>query len=820
VRQLREITGPPFTVSAASGEKIDVRPRGESPILLFGLMFFAAVAAGYAALRLVHPASYVLVGVMAVGGASAAFLAFAIPVQTMLFVRKLLIRAGLNAKRRRFRHVLHTAHAELQDAVGDSPEPTVVGDLAIVDYLRGATDWAQERLDGAAASSDPGLANNLGVIAAESGDYDNAAELFVRSARDGSCPEASINLALAVPLVNSPGPVEELASSRPEELPLMAVNSIGVYYLRQGMAQQATEWLSRAARLQPRHAHSWANLGLVAYRHGRLHEAAGHLIKAARIAPSDARIVNNLAVMLAAAGKRAWSRRQLQRASALEPGNIGIRINSLALSALSGHTEHAMRGLTALSTTPHHRGDACYNLAVMQLWAGDIEAAAQNAAEAVEEGGKSADVFTNLAFCLWYLGRHSDALVRFRAATQAFDATAGATSNLARALLLEGETEEALRALEAGREKWRGDAALALDMATSLLAKALLHYRRDMTPSERGTFFTELHRSHAGLENATRKPGAPPEAYLNIGLYLYVREEFVPAAEQFELAAQALPGEAALRHLAGTAYGRAADACRHMLEDGRRSLTSEGLQLARKAVPHLVAASEDRDSGPNTFYNAGRVLYALEDCERALAMFRKGLRLEDSEEMNALAALAAAKQAREWQDAIKTQSLMPETKRDVLRKNARLFMDSAVQYFRQALRHNELNATLHGNMGLAYMLRNRDRDVESALRHWQRMRAIAGGISDRRYTQFAEIQSAEHASRVQFDDSEVACRDIDVVACMATPPPEAAGLRYVLEPVSDDREWRLVAHNGRLGEALRLRDRIWEAERTLARLGA
>jgi tetratricopeptide (TPR) repeat protein len=388
-------------------------------------------------------------------------------------------------------------------------------------------------------------------------------------------------------------------------------------------------------------------------------------------------------------------------------------------------------------------------------------------------------------------------------------------------MLTDETVDRALAVLEKARETWRGDAELALDVATALLNGAVSRYRRNMTAVERRDFFVELHRSYAGLEAGTKRRGdLSAEAHINMALYFYLREDFLQAADHLELAIAASPESLELHHFAGTALGAAADRLRHTLEDGTRTLTQQGLQLIRRAVPHLEKACEPRDSSPDSFYNLGRCLYALGEYEKALEVFRKALRIEDSEEMNMLAALAAAKQARAWQGLAKTQSLMAEGKKQVLTKRAAQFMDAAIQYFRQALLRNETSPALHGNIGLAYMLRNQEHDVESALRHWQRMRAIAGAEMSKRYSEFTQIQSVEHASRVQFDDAEVACREVKVENWIATLPPQPASLHYVLEPVSEQHEWRLAATDERLKIALRLRDTIASGAAALARLEA
>ncbi len=825
MRQLRPSASVPLGLSTAATEKVDL-PSDHSPIVLFGLMFFGAFIAGFVATRLTQPINYVLVAVMAIGGVSASFLAFVIPAQTILFSRKSLIRLGLSMKRARLRARLDIAHARLvEDAgeAGEAGEASALSDLAVVEHLRGAQEAAQRQLAEALelAPEDPTLLNNLGAVLAATRQYDRGAQMFARALGDAAPPEVRENLALIAPLVRDPEPLKRLQFHDPDSEQALAMNNMGVWYMKQGQADVAREWFGRALRMDPKHGHSWANLGLLAYQRDRQREAAGHLIKAARLTPGDARIANDLAVVFAAIGKPRWSRQQLAAATALEPANVGIKINALSVHALEGHVELAIRGLRSLVGAPYHGADACYNLAVLQLVRQDYEAAAEFSAKGIEDGDHSSDAFTNLAVAFWELEQRAQALSHFQSAYQANDAGPRAASNLGRALMLEDRVEEALTVLDEGRQRWRSDSHLALDMASALLLSSAKRHRPNLSLVERRQFFADLHRSCAGLEAAALRSAEPsPEAHLNLGLYLYLREEYEKAAEQFQETADLQPSMVELHLLVGTSYGRAADQQRTVLADGTRALDTEGTLLAKSALPHLRKACDDREAPADAFYNAGRVLYALQEYEQALDYLRKGARLEDSEEMNTLAGLSSAREARDCLNSMRTQSLMSDTKKDALKRRAAQFMDAAVQYLRQALLRNELDPTLHGNIGLAYMLRNREHDVEAALRHWQRMRSIVGEELSKRYTAFTQIQSAEHASRVQFDDSDISCRDVNVPDWVATPPVQPAGLRYVLEPVSEQHDWRLIAHSETLRSALKVRERIAQSEAALARLEA
>lgn len=380
---------------------------------------------------------------------------------------------------------------------------------------------------------------------------------------------------------------------------------------------------------------------------------------------------------------------------------------------------------------------------------------------------------------------------------------------------------EALQHLQAAHTRWPEDEALALDLATALLAHGAARALQEGATAQRRAQYAELEASVAALEEAEGRGGeTAAEAHVNMGLYLYLLEDHERAVEHFEAAIRAAPKAPELHFLAGTALAISAQRHRERGPDGVPAMASAGAELLQRAIPHLERAAEARDILGAALYNLGACQYMLDQFEPALAAFRKALRLENSEDINSLAGLAAARQAREWQQTVRSQILMGEARKDQLAKRVQELLDAAVHYFRQALLRNELNAVLHANIGLAYMLRNQGRDVEASLRHWQRMRALAGAEMEKRYKEFTQIESLAHASRVQFDDRDIAVREVDVLRWLAVPPLRPAGMRWVMEPVPVQRPWRLVVSTDALRRALRLRDQIAAAEVRLARLRA
>lgn len=824
MRQIRTPGKDRLSISAERSDQADIGPAGASSTVLLGVLFIAAVAGGYLGTLVISPPRLWVMILTAAGGAAAAFLILAVPAQTYLLVAKTLTRLRLSLVRTRLGAALEAIAAaqRAQDNVQGEPQAAAISDAAVAALLRGAPQQAESDLLRARelAPDDLSLGNNLGVALAAQRRYAEAASILVPIAAAGLA-EAHQNLGALAAVADDPAAVEPLAAALGTDSTSSAFNNIGVMHLRLGQTDLAAEYFAQAQRRDPRRPAPRANLGIVAYRRGRLREATRLLVAAGRAAPEDARIASDLGVALAAAGRTRWARAQLDRAHELDPANIGIRLNHFACVAVDGDTGQAISGLRALTSAPYHRADVLYNLAVLELATGENELALSSAVAAVEAGEKTADGYTNLGIAYWETGGTAEALEALRRAAGCAEAGPATARNLGRALLIAGHHDEALKALSEGRERWRSDSELALDMGLALLGKVAARYRPTMSAVERRDFYVELHRSFAGLHAAVRlRESAPIEAHIGMGLYHYLRQEYEEAAEQFGLAARADASAPELQYLLGTTYGTWADHQRQQHEDGTRSLTTEGLASLRRAVTHLRAACESTEASPDWFYNLARCHYGLGDYEEGLAALRKAPGFKDSAEMNILAGLCAGTQARAWMDLARGQTIQSEARRKATLQHSHQFMDAAVQYFRQALHLAELNASLHGNLGLAYMLRNREHDVESALRHWQRMRAITGERAGRRYTEFSQIESAEHASRVRFDDTDVSCREIDPLMWLAVRAPQMAGLHFIMEPVAEGGEWRLAAHGRELREALRLRDRIASLTWTLARLEA
>jgi tetratricopeptide (TPR) repeat protein len=759
----------------------------------------------------------------AMGGGALGFLIIAVPEQALRLMKQGWIVLRMRRRRRRLRRLAARVRVHLQAVVEQEPSPEAFRDLAVAEYLADEQEEAELQLQSALSIS-PGsgsLINDLGVMLAERGECDRAAEFFAEALGTESAAEATINCALVASLVATPEALEQMLRSAGDHAGAMALNNLGVSYARLGRWDRAEAGFQAASQTNGGLPAAQANLGVVAYRRGQLQEAADRVTEAQRMDPREPAFANYLGVILAQAGQFEQARQYLRRALRVDPASAAVQVNALAVEALAGRWDTAARGLSDLVGEHPDLADAHYNLALCRLAMGEPMAAAASAGSAIANGDTSCEAYTVLAVALWEAGHRAKALHHFQVASGAPGAGASAVSNFGRALMVEGEVERARQLLQKAQHAWPDSTDVALDLATAVLAVRATEYHDALAGGAEGRQEGNRPLSLPGLEAAlARQNGLVTEAHVNLGLYLYMQEQYEPAADHFAEALRSGLRARELPYLVGTALGRAGEEQASLTDDGGVLHPAVGRQLLRRAVPYLQRACEAREILADAAHGLGRCLYVLEDFEGALAAFRKGLAVERSEEMHMLAGLAAARQSQEFQVAARGHLLMTEAKRDQLRERSQELLNGAIHHFSQALLRNEVNPVLHGNLGIAYMLRNREHDIESALRHWERMRAIGGGAVERRYAELAQIGSLADAARMGFDDRDIKLRGLSVRRWLAVPPPVPSGLRFLVEPMAVHEPWQIIVDSADLREALSLRDRVTADAALVARLRA
>ncbi|MGE5531135.1 MAG: tetratricopeptide repeat protein, partial [Bacteroidota bacterium] len=488
-------------------------------LLILLVMVGFGIDAGLLGARFVHPFSYTAIGISVLGGLALSLLLIVMPLQAVRVLKRGWIAGGLFFKRRLLRRLVNAERVAMTRTAEDVTSPSALADLSVAEYLRGSLGTAEVDLVTALemATETPCAANNLGVMLADQGQHERAAELFAQTPHD-CAEEMALNCALLAPLLQSPARLEELTTSSGQPN-ATAFNNIGVSYARHDDWAAGAQWFARAIETAPQLPAARANLGLDAFRRGQLQEAADNIMLANRQEPNEPAFANYLGAILAAAGQTDQARFYFRRAYRVDPASLAIRLNMSAAEALGGHWQVAQKGFRALVGSQERGADIHYNLAVTDLAVQDATSAAANASSAIALGDSSADAYTVLAVALWETGRRGEALSHFATANEAPGAGSVAASNLGRALLLEGQPDRALAVLETARAQWPDDAHLELDMATAILAQGASQYSDGLRPEQRQPILDWVQRSYAALEDAIKREGeGTAEAHVNMGL--------------------------------------------------------------------------------------------------------------------------------------------------------------------------------------------------------------------------------------------------------------------------------------------------------------
>lgn len=193
--------------------------------------------------------------------------------------------------------------------------------------------------------------NNLGIVYAEAGNYENAISQYQIALRlDPEYFEAYNNLGLAY---TATGLYDKAIENFQQALKLRpdmveAWNNLGLVYSRKGMVDKAFEAYRQALELDPVDPGIYNNFGDLYAQTGNLDSAVDEYGKASRIRPDFAETYNKLGIIYGKKGLADESLKQFSRALQLDPENSGYH-NNIA-------NAYMMKGL--VSKAKEHRKQA------------------------------------------------------------------------------------------------------------------------------------------------------------------------------------------------------------------------------------------------------------------------------------------------------------------------------------------------------------------------------------------------------------------------------------------------------------------------------
>ena len=752
----------------------------------------------------------------AVGGACAFYLLLAVPRLTWIVLRRQWLRFALRWCRARMERNLSRAEAAVTAPGGDpkrSPSEALC-DLAVIRCLRGDYEGAHEILQQRYEEDDsPAWGENLLVVLSETGQWSQVAWLVDRELNR---PEGLSDANLARVAAQAPYGVliERLwMVSQDGSLPL-TLNNIGVRLLQLGDFMRAEDAFSLAKHQHPSYALAHANAGVLAYRRDDYAQAVAEVGSAAALEPGEGMIYSNLGAALCRTGNLGLARRWLRRARSLLPASGEVLVNLGNIEALEGAYAQALDRYGEASQL-ETAAAARHNAALMLCARDHPEAALAEQQLAAQAEPDEPEMLQNLGCLLWVQGQYDEARSSFEHPSHSTYDTA-VRSNLIRTELAAGRPRRALDLLlrvSYAEEEMDFDRGLA-HLLTAVQAQHDSNGRDAVRERDLVEAIACFHKVLKAGRAGTR------EAYINLGIALYLSEEYEDAAKAFEEASSRAPAHETLGYAIATCYLTAASRIQRPVTEAYGPPPARMRELLEKAQPYLEAAIGVKAVTDNARFNLGVLHYVLEDYYKATNVLRPIARTDSPWEVLNVLGISQARQARELQRSIQSAVLLRVTRKRQAQAEIAKLLSAAIHSFTQVLRHRSDNAMVHANVGLAKYLRNRGEDVEQALQHWRRMRDIGGEWGQRIFEIFSDAVGTERAGKLAFQDVDISFRPLPLEDWIVCAPPRMAGLQFPMPELPDTPLPDLVAYHPRLRRALAQRDRAERLKRALRRLRA
>ncbi|GEM_PF-6334340 len=690
--------------------------------------------------------------------------------------------------------------------------------LGIASLLRGDGERGAEALDRACEVSPNGSCLvNRSIAMAELNEFDQAAELLLQGvAAPATAAAAQHNLGVLISRCPRQTIVDGVLGKLNVVDAASVLSNLGAIELSQGKLDLAERYLTKAVQDDPSAVAPHANLALVAYRRGRIADAVEQLHSASQLDPTHPTIANNFGAMLCVAGQPLVAVRVLSRAALLAPTSCEVELNRGCIRLNLGQYEDALGSFMDPVVREEYPAIAAHNAALALIALDRLEPARNEIEWGLARAPNDPGLLNNLGCMAWVEGDEAEMVSVMAAISDTSEPVAAL--NLAAAHIAAGKPEQALELLETLREAGNRDPLISFYRGLALLEQSAELYDRRMTKRQREQFFEALHRCLRPFNAvATGTSGGAIEAQMNLALYHYLRMDYTAAADAFIAITRNLPDEGFAHFCGGTSL--AEEARRVQAEQpGVQDLAPKARELLRRARKHLELAVEKGEVTADAFCNLGMCAYDLGDTEAALNAFKRMVQLEDSVDSNNNIAIVHARTGQELRHSARAAALISRDRESDILSRAGTHLSSALHYFVQALEHDPHDPVLHGNIGLAHMLRNRGDDVEAALRHWQRMLALGGANAGKRFEELTALTVGGEDKRAEFDQTLMSFRSLDPRRCMVTVPPQLHGPRHVMLPISEETDWQFVTEDPVVRDLVRQRDRLAALRKRLARL--
>lgn len=795
-------------------------PRRSTRVLYRILAMVAGVGAGayYARVALNDPGIWWTVA-LASTGAILIYVVALMPGAIVHFSRRLSMRLLLSLRARKLHGAITGIRRRAEHALKEADDDAQAWQaLGLTSLMLGEDQRAAMALERACRlHGDNGCRVNLSVALAETRDVSGAADLLLRSSRESDLSDA-VNHNIGVLMGRRPpqGVVERIIKDLDRLQVPIVLNSLGAWELQHGDLEMAEQYFNASIGEDPTAVAARANLALVSYRRGRLAEAIEQLHEASLLDPMHPSIANSLGALLAAGGRPMVGARILSRAAMLAPGSAAVELNRGATRLALGQYQDALESFSEAHVREAWPVHAAHNAALALIALDRTEAAREQIEAGLRHDSTDPGLINNLGCVQWSEGEEEAALEQFGRVEVGAEQPEAAL-NIAALEISRGSGAEALRLLEQlkGRDR-RPEVQFLKGLAH--FADALRQFRPQMTRPQRRRFFEALHLCMRPFSAVVDATNTSAEARANLALYRYLRLDYDEAIEGFRKSAEQFPEDGFLQSCIGTALAERARQLQSEHAPAEGELVGRARDDLRSARRHLERALELGEVSADVLCNIGMCAYDLGDIKGALSAFKRMSQLEDSADAANNLAIVHAREGQQLQHRARATSLVSQQREQQMLGEAQSHISTALHYFQKALQHTPEDPVLHGNVGLAYMLRNRQNDVEAALRHWQRMLDLGGKRAGRRYEELTSLVQTGEGQRAEFDEALMAFRPLDPRRCLVTLPPRLSGPRYALRPMAEESDWRLVSDDPEVREVLRGRERLSALRKRLARL--
>jgi Flp pilus assembly protein TadD len=734
----------------------------------------------------------------------------AIPRLMWHFVRKQAYRLLLKQWTDKSRVLTTTARRSMTSGRQSASQPSsLYNDLAVVDFLQGDIASAIAGFERASGESCPGATANLVAALTEAGAWDRLGTLL----RPDGAPVDWLNetsLARISTCVPEDSAVHELWTLAQDRREPVLLNNLGIRAMRRGEFVEAQRAFATAIRQRPSYALAHANLGVLGHRQGDLSQALAETASAATLVGDDETICNNLGALLCLAHDCHQAHKWLTRAENLQPRSAEIVINLGNAQALQGLHDEATETYRRAISLGERLPEAYYNMAASLLTRQNYAGALENLELAESLQPEDPEILNNLGCVHFRQGRPEQACSLFRhAASLSSDGIY--ERNLVRAELAAGRFEQASAFCEQAGDDLVFERGLVHLLAATRITPETETHRRMLD-------FNLKAAAESFRKAAASGKSLVAEATFDLGLAQYMRGEYNAAAETFVSVIGSYRTQGEVEYVAGMCYLLAGgtEQERHGSADG--SLAPAARELFAKGRPYLEKAAQAPGMAEMAGYNLGLVYYTLGEYQATIDVLRRVVRADSEPHLQNVVGLAQARLAQQMTLSAQTSALMGEARKREILAQAHTLLSSAVYYFRQALRRVPHDPMTHANVGLALMLRNEKDDVEAALQHWQLMHQFGDARVKVAFEAMMQMVSPEAASRLRFQDTDLAFLPLRVTDWISIPAPKSAGPKFFVLEMPDLPEWRLEASHRTVRKALHLRHKADRVRRKLRHL--